>query len=81
MKYIFFLHFSQEDIEIKKDVDRQEEIKSIKRAWESLEPGRAAKVCCSFKLFKIEYYQNLWITCKIGNTSPTGIFENPYGQN
>ncbi len=30
-------------IEVKKDVDRIEEIKSLKRAWESVEAGRGAK--------------------------------------
>ncbi|XP_054618313.1 androglobin isoform X3 [Dunckerocampus dactyliophorus] len=32
-----------ESIEVKKDVERIEQIKAIKRAWEAAEPGRAAK--------------------------------------
>ena len=33
----------EEEIEVKKDTDRQEEIRSLKRAWETAEPGRSAK--------------------------------------
>lgn len=33
-----------ENIVVKKDVERIEQIKAIKRAWEAAEPGRAAKV-------------------------------------
>ncbi len=35
---------TKDTIEIKKDTDRIEEIKALKRAWESIEAGRAAKV-------------------------------------
>ena len=31
-------------VELKRDTEREEEIKSIKNAWETHEPGRAAKV-------------------------------------
>ena len=34
---------SAEFIEVKKDVDRAEEIKALTRAWESVEAGRAGK--------------------------------------
>lgn len=34
----------QEEIEVKKDTERQDEIKAMKQAWEAAEPGRAAKV-------------------------------------
>lgn len=34
----------QEEIEVKKDTERQDEIKAMKLAWEAAEPGRAAKV-------------------------------------
>lgn len=34
-----------EQIEVKKDTERLEQIKAMKLAWESAEPGRAAKVC------------------------------------
>lgn len=36
--------FFQEDIDIKKDTERADEIRAMKRAWEEAEPGRAAKV-------------------------------------
>lgn len=36
-------------VELKRDTEREEEIKSIKNAWETHEPGRAAKV---FKINK-----------------------------
>ena len=35
---------SQDEIEVKKDTERQDEIKAMKQAWEAAEPGRAAKV-------------------------------------
>lgn len=31
---------------MKKDTERQDEIKAMKLAWEAAEPGRAAKVMC-----------------------------------
>lgn len=34
----------QEDIEVKKDTERADEIRALKKAWEDAEPGRAAKV-------------------------------------
>lgn len=49
---------------MKKDVDRQEEIKSMKRAWESAEPGRAAKAMLS----RIEYLKTHMI-----RTEPSSI--------
>ena len=36
--------YLQSEIEIKKDTERQDEIKAMKAAWEAAEPGRAAKV-------------------------------------
>ena len=36
--------FIQEEIEIKKDTERADEIRALKKAWEDAEPGRAAKV-------------------------------------
>jgi len=33
-----------DDIELKKDTQRQEEIRAMKQAWETAEPGRAVKV-------------------------------------
>ncbi|XP_077974428.1 androglobin-like isoform X6 [Styela clava] len=32
-----------DDVEVKKDIDRQEQIKAEKRAWEAQQPGRAVK--------------------------------------
>ena len=34
----------QEEIEVKKDTERADEIRAMKKAWEDAEPGRAAKV-------------------------------------
>lgn len=34
---------AENSVEIKQDTEREDEIKAIKAAWESLEPGRAAK--------------------------------------
>ena len=31
-------------MEIKKDTEREDEIKAIKAAWETVEPGRSGKV-------------------------------------
>ena len=33
-----------EEVELKKDTHRQEEIRALKQAWEAAEPGRAVKV-------------------------------------
>ena len=33
----------QEDVEVKKDTERADEIRALKKAWEDAEPGRAAK--------------------------------------
>lgn len=33
-----------EGIEVKKDTERTDQIKAVKKAWETLEPGRSAKV-------------------------------------
>ncbi|CAL1548032.1 unnamed protein product [Lymnaea stagnalis] len=35
--------FAAEEIEIKKDTERADEIRALKKAWEEAEPGRAAK--------------------------------------
>ena len=33
----------QDEIDIKKDTERADEIRAMKKAWEDAEPGRAAK--------------------------------------
>ena len=43
--------FIQEEIEIKKDTERADEIRALKKAWEDAEPGRAAKVLYQFIVF------------------------------
>ena len=43
LKRLKFL-FVQDDIEVKKDTERADEIRAMKKAWENAEPGRAAKV-------------------------------------
>lgn len=45
----------QDQIEIKKDTDRAEEIKALKRAWENVEAGRAAKVKKLLNKFRITF--------------------------
>ena len=46
LKVIFLLTLNKlkDAIEIKRDTDRIDKIKALKRAWESHEAGRAAKV-------------------------------------
>lgn len=41
---LIYVFNSQEDIEVKKDTERADEIRALKKAWEDAEPGRAAKV-------------------------------------
>ena len=41
---VFVLFVIQEDIEVKKDTERADEIRALKKAWEDADPGRAAKV-------------------------------------
>ena len=41
---LIIIYFQKDTIEIRKDTDRIEEIKALKRAWESIEIGRGAKV-------------------------------------
>ena len=41
---LFVCLSAKEEIEVKKDTERQDEIKAMKQAWEAAEPGRAAKV-------------------------------------
>eukprot|EP00058_Branchiostoma_floridae_P013566 XP_002599054.1 hypothetical protein BRAFLDRAFT_81713 [Branchiostoma floridae] len=38
-----FILLLGEELEVKKDTERQEEIKAMKQAWEAAEPGRAVK--------------------------------------
>ena len=35
--------FPQEEIDVRKDTERADEIRALKKAWEDAEPGRAAK--------------------------------------
>jgi len=46
---------NQEEIEVKKDTERQDEIKAMKQAWEAAEPGRAAKAQQSRQKFLNEH--------------------------
>lgn len=49
-----------ENIEVKKDTERMDQIKAIKKAWEMAEPGRSAKVTqklCLWWWFNIITYQ------------------------
>ena len=39
-----------DQVMLKRDTHREDEIKSIKTAWEELQPGRAAKVTASLAL-------------------------------
>ena len=50
--YLYFENlFIKDAIEVKKDTDRIEEIKALKRNWENHEAGRAAKVKKCFTLY------------------------------
>ena len=55
----------QDDIEVRKDTERADEIRAMKKAWEDAEPGRAAKALQS----RLQYLN----THMIKVTSPTGI--------
>ncbi|KAK3749550.1 hypothetical protein QZH41_007283 [Actinostola sp. cb2023] len=50
-----FSDASAEEIEVKKDTERQDEIKAMKQAWEAAEPGRAAKASQSRQKFLSEH--------------------------
>ena len=51
----------QEEIEIKKDTGRADEIRAMKRAWEEAEPGRAAKVCmCMYMCTGVMLLSCMW---------------------
>ncbi|XP_048577844.1 androglobin isoform X3 [Nematostella vectensis] len=54
-----FSDSSAEEIEIKKDTERQDEIKAMKQAWEAAEPGRAAKAHQSRQKFLSEHMVKL----------------------
>lgn len=43
-------------MELKRDTEREDEIKSIKHAWETHEPGRAAKVVNSLTTKLLRFY-------------------------
>jgi len=55
LKSLFFsfiiLIYLKDAIEIKRDTDRVDKIKALKRAWESHEAGRAAKVYLLLSFF------------------------------
>ena len=44
----------QDDIEVRKDTERADEIRAMKKAWEEAEPGRAAKALQS----RLNYLQS-----------------------
>ncbi|XP_068698412.1 androglobin-like isoform X1 [Montipora foliosa] len=48
-----------DEIEVKKDTERQDEIKAMKQAWEAAEPGRAAKALQSRQKFLNEHMVKL----------------------
>lgn len=39
-------HTDSEYVDVKKDTERADEIRAMKQAWETTEPGRAIKVAC-----------------------------------
>lgn len=50
---VYTIHYvlvppTQDDVEVKKDTERADEIRAMKKAWEDAEPGRAAKVSTVF---------------------------------
>ena len=40
---VLLLLFLQEELDVRKDTERAEEIRAMKKAWEDAQPGRAAK--------------------------------------
>ena len=46
-----FIHFAHFHVQVKKDTERIDEIRAIKRAWEEAEPGRAARAAASRQKF------------------------------
>ncbi|XP_055005781.1 androglobin [Boleophthalmus pectinirostris] len=47
-----------ENMKVKKDTERRDEIKALKRAWETAEPGRAAKALQSRLKFLEQFKEN-----------------------
>ena len=47
--------FIQDEVEIKRDTERQDEIRAMKQAWEAAEPGRAAKAQAAREKFLKEH--------------------------
>ncbi|XP_076825894.1 androglobin-like isoform X2 [Clavelina lepadiformis] len=60
-----------EDVDIKKDTKRQEEIRAMKQAWEAAEPGRAIKAMQS----RLSYINNN--TAKADSSDKENEDENP----
>lgn len=64
-------HVLQEDLEVKKDTERADEIRAMKKAWEDAEPGRAAKALQSRQqylnknMIKVRVYISLLLECGI----------------
>ena len=49
------LNLIQDEVEIKRDTERQDEIRAMKQAWEAAEPGRAAKAQTAREKFLKEH--------------------------
>ena len=55
LSFNFLISFLQEEVEIKRDTERQDEIRAMKQAWEAAEPGRAAKAQAAREKFLKEH--------------------------
>ena len=50
----------QEEVDVKKDTSRADQIRAMKKAWEDAEPGRAAKVLTeTFQNFPIWNFETI----------------------
>ena len=57
----------QDEIEVKKDTERQDEINAMKKAWEDAEPGRAAKALQS----RLTYLNSHSLKVKVNTRHPS----------
>ena len=62
MVFNYLTIFEGEEVTLRRDTQREDEIKSIKAAWEELQPGRAAKVSVT-NLTLIKYNISATICC------------------
>ena len=66
----------QDDVEVKKDTERADEIRALKKAWEDAEPGRAAKAMQS----RLKYLSTHTIKLKDDEETKEGEGEKADGE-